>query len=273
MLIAVSRVQKRVFWSSRLKSHERIGPHNLNIISLIVGSLLSSSYLEKRSHLSSIRIILIKYSNNAEYLMWFHLMLAKAGYCSYKRPKLHKLIGKGNKVFFFYILKSYSFSSFTWLFSLFYINNQKTIPKNIDEYLTPLALATLFLSSVWADEKAIFKSQPTLNIPLSVSQVNGLNTLSQVLKIKCKIDTEINNNSGFNSGSLHIKNSSRAAFIKMVHPHILSSQVHLLKRPTLKLTFFGAPQFIRCLATLPDFDNSVRESKRKLRKEYVLSLE
>lgn len=205
--------------------------------------------------------------------MWFHLMLAKAGYCSYKRPKLYKLIGKENKVFFFYVLKSYSFSSFTWLFSLFYVNNQKTIPKNIDEYLTPLALATLFLSSVWADEKAIFRSQSTLDIPLSVSQINGLNILSQVLKIKWKIDTEIKNNSGFNSGSLYVKNSSKAVFTKIVKPHILPSQVHLLKRPTLKLTFFGAPQFIRCLATLPDFSNSVRDSKRKLRKEYVLSLE
>ena len=69
MFIAVSRVQKRVFWSNRLKSHERIGPHNLNIISLIVGSLLGSSYLEKRSHLSSVRIIFIKYSDNVENLM------------------------------------------------------------------------------------------------------------------------------------------------------------------------------------------------------------
>lgn len=39
-------------------------------------------------------------------------MLAKAGYSSNKKPKLYKLIGKGNKVLFFYCLKSYSFSSF-----------------------------------------------------------------------------------------------------------------------------------------------------------------
>jgi len=51
---------------NKLKSFQ--GPHNINIISLIIGSLLSSSYLEKRDN-GSIRIIFIKYSNNVEYLM------------------------------------------------------------------------------------------------------------------------------------------------------------------------------------------------------------
>lgn len=64
--------QKRSFFSvvgSKLKSIERVGPHNLNIISLILGSLLSSSYLEKRSKGIGVRIVFVKYSNNVEYLM------------------------------------------------------------------------------------------------------------------------------------------------------------------------------------------------------------
>lgn len=114
MLMLVTPVQKRFFFSKNLKSHQRIGPHNLNIISLIVGSLLSSSYMERRSDEldGGVRIIFIKYSDNVESIMWFYSTLAKAGYCSYKKPKLCKFIGKGNKVLFFYVLKSYSFSSF-----------------------------------------------------------------------------------------------------------------------------------------------------------------
>ena len=266
--------QKRSFWSNRLKSGERIGPHNLNIISLILGSLLSSSYLEKRSDESGagVRIIFIKYSNNVEYIMWFFKTLAKAGYCSYNKPKLYRIIGKGNKVLFFYVLKSYSFSSFTWLFSLFYRNNLKIIPLNLYEYITPLSLATLFLSSAWAEEKAIFMSQARLNTSLSCSNVKGLNNLSQVLKNKYTIETEIKKNSDLNIGSLYIKNSSRAAFTKVVEQHILPSQYHLLNKPTLKLTLFGTSQFKRNLATIPDL-SYLRNSKRKLRKEYILSLE
>lgn len=96
----------------KLKSVERIGPHNLDVISLIVGSLLSNSYLEKRSLTSSVRIVFIKYSNNVEYLVGFHLTLIKAGYCgNNNQVKLNKFIGKGNKVLFAYIFKSYSFAS------------------------------------------------------------------------------------------------------------------------------------------------------------------
>lgn len=114
MLMMVTPVKKRFFFSKNLKSHQRIGPHNLNIISLIVGSLLSSSYMERRSDEldGGVRIIFIKYSDNVESITWFYSTLAKAGYCSYKKPTLYKFIGKGNKVLFFYVLKSYSFSSF-----------------------------------------------------------------------------------------------------------------------------------------------------------------
>lgn len=106
--------------TNRFKSIEKIGPHNLDVISLIIGSLLSNSYLEKRNNSApatqkseeSIRIIFVKCSDNVEYLMWFHSFLATRGYCSNNKPKLSKIIGKGNKVLFICRFSSYSFSSF-----------------------------------------------------------------------------------------------------------------------------------------------------------------
>ena len=224
--------QKRSFWSNRLKSHERIGPHNLDVISLIVGSLLSNSYLEKRKSGLGIRIVFIKCSNNVEYLMWFHSVLSDNGYCSNKKPKLYKIIGKGNKVLFTYSIKSYSFSSFTWLFNMFYRYNIKIIPRNLDKYLTPLALATLFLSSPWGK-----------NSKLATTWISAedLEYLSLILKNKYNIETIIkfNNkclNSGmYSSGSLYIKNTSFSTFSKVVKPHLLHSQHYLLNTPVLKL--------------------------------------
>ena len=131
----------------------RIGPHNLNIMSLIIGSLLSNSYLEKRG--CGIRIIFTKCSNNVEYLMWFHSVLFNVGYCSKAKPKLFKLIGKYNKVLFIYSFKSYSFSSFIWLYNMFYRDNLKIIPRYLDGYFTPLALATLFLSSTRLEKRGV----------------------------------------------------------------------------------------------------------------------
>lgn len=239
-LMAIISVQKRSFFSMKLKSIERIGPHNLNIISLIIGSLLTGSYLEKRSQGLGVRIVFVKHSNNVEYLMWFHSMLVKAGYSSNNKPQLYKLIGKGNKVLFFYCFKSYSFSSFIWLFNMFYRGNLKIIPRNLYEYFTPLVLATIFLSSLGKGEKAILGKKYILD--RSLLSVNDLKYLSFVLKKKYNIESsiEFNNSSRFRevSGSLYIKNIS--AFSKIVKPHLLYSQYNLLNKSTIKLNIFGS---------------------------------
>ena len=85
-------------------------PYNLDVLSLIIGSLLSNSYMEK--HGLGFRIVFIKQSRNVEYLMKFHSFFANNGYCSKQKPKMSKLIGKGNKVIFIYRFKTYSFYNF-----------------------------------------------------------------------------------------------------------------------------------------------------------------
>ena len=82
--------------------------------------------------------------------MWFHKYLSKRGYCSENIPKLNKRIKKEG-TFFSYRVSSYTFSSLNWLHSMFYsfdkLENKyiKIIPLNIEEYLTPLALAIWFM--------------------------------------------------------------------------------------------------------------------------------
>lgn len=241
---------------------------NLYITSLIVGSLLSSSYLEKREQsLSSktfgvetetIRIIFIKYSDNVEYLMWFHSVFARAGYCNAEKPKLYRFIGKGNKVLFIYKFKTYSFSCFTWLFDLFYpvqysqvkrcdsrAEMVKYIPENLYEYITPMSLATLFLSSVW-EGKAIFSPKVMLDASYYDLNEKAFNNLALILKNKYNIETVAKvNRSGLSLGSLTIKNSS--VFASVIKPYILPSQVHLLSRPNLKLNLLGNLQFKKFL--------------------------
>ena len=60
-------------------------PHSLDAVSLIIGSLLSNSYMEK--HGLGFRIVFIKQSRNVEYLMKFHSFFANNGYCSKKNLK------------------------------------------------------------------------------------------------------------------------------------------------------------------------------------------
>lgn len=143
---------------------------------------------------------------------------------------------------FWYSLKSYSTTSFIWLYDLFYKDNIKIIPKNLDKYLTPLTLATLLLSSVegsegWSFEgRSLFKNR--LILDRSLVTIKDYEYLSLVLKNKYHIKTVFKfNPSGLKGGSLCIPNSSE--FSSVVKPYMLSSQLHLLNRPNLKLNLFG----------------------------------
>jgi len=57
------------FISRRLTSKDRIGPHNIDIISIIVGSTLGDTHLEKRTNGIGTRIKFEQSNENVEYLM------------------------------------------------------------------------------------------------------------------------------------------------------------------------------------------------------------
>lgn len=128
------------FISSKTKSLNRIGPHNIDVLSLIFGSMLGDSTAEK--HGNGTRIILQQESNNVEYLMWFHKYLSTRGYCSLNKPKLLTRTDKKGKVRFYYKIRTWTFTNFNWIYDIFYpINGIKVVPKNINQFLSPLALA------------------------------------------------------------------------------------------------------------------------------------
>jgi|ERR1700743_849208 len=96
----------------KLNSMKRIGPHNIDILSLIIGSTLGDSHLEKRKGGLGTRVIFEQSNKNVEYLMWFHNYFAQRGYCNPEKPKLSKRIRKNNEVLFHYRFNSYTFNSF-----------------------------------------------------------------------------------------------------------------------------------------------------------------
>lgn len=96
----------------KISSLKRIGPHNIDILSIIVGSALGDTHLEKRKRGIGTRVIFEQSNKNVEYLMWFHKYLADRGYCNPQKPKLQKRIRKNNEITFHYRINSYTFFSF-----------------------------------------------------------------------------------------------------------------------------------------------------------------
>ena len=115
---------------------------------------------------------------------------------------------------------------------MFYIDNIKIVPGNLEKYLTPLALATLFLS--YPGINRIRRLKNGRRVPI-VASVEDLKYLSVILKSKYNIETILYPLSGL----LYIHNSrkkkSREKFSKIVKPHLLHSQHYLLNKPIVKI--------------------------------------
>ena len=209
----------------KLTSKDRIGPHNIDIISMIIGSTLGDTHLEKRKNGIGTRIIFEHSSNNVEYLMWFHNYLASRGYCNNIKPKLQIRIRQEGKVYYQYRINSYTFSSFNWIHEMFYklIDNKtiKIVPLNIGEYLTPLALAIWFMD----DGSSLNRGA---RITTNCFTLEEVNLLCNVLKIKYNIIATPNKCGRDKGHIIYIHVNSMKLFIKIIKPYLLPSLYYKL---------------------------------------------
>lgn len=211
--------------SKKLTSKERIGPHNIDIISMIIGSTLGDSHLEKRKNGIGTRVIFEQSNRNVEYLMWFHAYFSSRGYCSSTKPKLKKRIKQEGKVYYQYRISSYTFSSFNWIHEMFYKlvdgKNIKFVPLNIEEYLTPLALAIWFMDDGSSKGKGA-------SIATNCFTLEEVNFLCKVLKSKYNIIAK-SNKSGKDKGHIiYIHSNSMKLFTSIVKPYLLPSLYYKL---------------------------------------------
>jgi ubiquinol-cytochrome c reductase cytochrome b subunit len=130
----------------KLRSTERIGPHHIDVLATLFGSLLGDAYAEKR--VNATRICFQQENTNVEYLRnKLHSFFVERSYTNPKVPKLQKRIGVQNQIRFVCRFKTWSFQSFNWLHDIFYKKQNgnwiKVIPESqyLKTYRTPLALA------------------------------------------------------------------------------------------------------------------------------------
>ena len=211
--------------NQKLTSKERIGPHNKDIISIIIGSTLGDTHLEKRKNGIGTRVIFEQSNRNVEYLMWFHAYFSSKGYCSCTKPKLKIRIKQEGKVYYQYRINSYTFSSFNWIHEMFYklVDGKyiKFVPLNIEEYLTPLALAIWFMDDGSSKGKGA-------SIATNCFILEEVNFLCKVLKSKYNI-IATPKKYGKNKGHIiYIHSNSMKFFTSIVKPYLLPSLYYKL---------------------------------------------
>ncbi len=154
----------------KTKAFNRIGPHNENILSIIVGSLLGDGWGEKR--INSTRFHIHASAKNIEYIGWLQKLLNNQGYCSDKKFKFLKQIGKNNKIYYSIKIRTWSFSSWNYIYDEFYSSKIKIVPSYefLITHLTPLALAIWIMDDGCKDSSGLristncFKKQDILRL-------------------------------------------------------------------------------------------------------------
>lgn len=212
---------------TKLRSYQRIGPHNIDILSILIGSLLGDGHMEKRGQGLGVRVKFEQSSKNVEYLMWFHSYLSTRGYCRLEKPEMKKRIKKDGLVIYHYLVNSYTFTSLNWLHDMFYLHNvqtnklKKTIPLNLSEFLTPLALAIWFM-----DDGS--KLGQGVKIATNFFSKEEVELLSLIIKKKFNIETSVHIAGKGKGFTLYIPKKSKPLFAEIVKPYMLSSMTYKL---------------------------------------------
>ena len=185
LLLSVLTKQQRYIYTEIITAGKKLGPHQEAVIATLIGSLLGYGHMERRSN--STRMHIQMSSRNVEYLNWLHLFFSETGYCSLKKPKLSKQIGKSNKIYFSCRFRTFSFSSLNYLHDSFYFNKKKKVPKDIYNLLSPRAFA-IWLMDNGGQSKAGIK---IATHRFCLQDVTRLKTvISEKYKITCSVEKE-----------------------------------------------------------------------------------
>jgi hypothetical protein len=211
-------IQKREF-HHKVKAKNRIGPHNIDTLSIILGSLLGNGKMKKLVEGS----MLVVRETNKEYALWLYKFFYNRGYTSNLQPRQYTrtIRSKEGTEYYGYEFNTFTFRSFNWIHRMFYNNGRKVIPGNIYEYLTPLALA------VWIMDDGGFANYG-IRIATNSFKLKEVELLQDVIKSKYNLETTIQNIYIKDQYSIYIKKKSVNNLRNIVGPYIHFSMLHKL---------------------------------------------
>lgn len=216
---------KLAFILPNFKPKTRIGPHNEDVISVLVGSLLGDEHAERLLS-GGVRFRFRQQAKHKSYIFWLYEFFNTRGYCSNNLPVLFEQ-KYGDKVYQVYRFDTYGFSSLMWLYKLFYTHNKiKIVPNNIADFLTPLALAILIM-----DDGTL---KPGVRIATNCFTKEEVELLTSVLKAKFNLKCTLHKNN--KKYFIQIADDSIDLLISIVRPYLLPSYLKNLSRNSLTLS-------------------------------------
>jgi hypothetical protein len=208
-------------FNTRCRAINRIGPHNIDVISVIFGLLLGDGYANNRSG-EGVRIAIKQSEIHKEYLFYLYNFFLDRGYCSNLEPRKYTRTIEGiNKIYFGYEFNTYTFRSFLWIYNSFYKNGQKIIPLNLEKYMNSISL------SIWIMDDGGWTGSG-VRISANSFTYEELKILKEILEKKFTLDCTIQKISINKKYSLYIKKNSINKLREITIPYFHKSMFYKL---------------------------------------------
>ena len=215
-----------------LLTKHRIGPHNIDILSVFIGSMLGDGHAEKRG--GSTRFTFKYGGGNAEYIQFLQNFFIQRGYCADKEMIKTRVINKKiGKTFYSYRFRTWSYCSLNWLYDMFYINKIKRIPDGIDQWLTPQAWAIWAMDDGGRDGGGFSFATQCFSkidvIKLQQAILKNFGILCSIQNLKRKVQHITTENPEQFYHRLYIKKADFMQFREIVSPYFHVSMLYKLK--------------------------------------------
>lgn len=217
------------FNKARCKAINRIGPHNKQVLDIIICGMLGDFWADNipGKQLDSIRFNIEQSISNSAYIHHITLLFYNLGYCARPVPTL---IAKSDRLIsnrFNYKLTLFTFSSFVWIYDSFYRREEgltvKRVPVFISYYLTPLGLAH------WIMQDGSFQRGQGINIATNSFTFEDCKFLANILTIKYNLKTSVIKTGAPNQWRISIWKESLPLLSNIVSPYFIPEMEYKLK--------------------------------------------
>lgn len=224
---SIIRGSSNAFIEPRVRANKRIGPHNQEVQSILVGSLLGDGHKCRISE-SVVRMRFEQGEEHKDYIFWQHRQLKNHGYVSAK-PVIERIRIRNGVERNFYYFYTYNFTSLTFLHNEFYgypthLKRLPVCPKQMADYLTPLALAIWIKDAGGTQKSGLTLETHCFSLADVIMQCN-------ILKTKYNIDCAYNKTGTINQFRIRIKEGSKPLLAKIIKPHLHKSKHYKLRNP------------------------------------------
>jgi LAGLIDADG DNA endonuclease family len=201
-----------------VSSYKRIGPHNYEALCIMIGSLLGNGTMEKKGN--GYKISFYKWEH-IEYILWLHRKLLEHGYCKDNLPSIQTKIIH-NKWAYYCQLRSFTYSSFDWIYEGFYGKDKKRVPLWIDQYLSPTAIA------IWIMDDGTSIKNKGIKLCTNAFPLSDIKRLASILESKYNLKVAIHSAGPIDQYNIYFPKSSLPILIPLISPYMQPYFLHKL---------------------------------------------